>query len=102
MQLFFSVLVAISIAIVSSVAVNGQADPKTALLERAGWNAVVAGRAAEAAAAFREAIAADPNNARLHLGAGAAAFLERRDADARRALDMALALDPNLTRARAL
>lgn len=79
-----------------------QIDPKTALLERAGWDALVAGRAREAAQAFREAIARDPKNARLHVGAGTAAYLERRDADAREALERALGLDPKLTRARAL
>jgi hypothetical protein len=31
-----------------------QADPKTALLERAGWEALAAGRAHEAANAFRD------------------------------------------------
>jgi len=82
--------------------VGAQPDPKTALLERAGWNALVAGRARDAADAFREALAADPRNARLHVGAGTAAFLERRDSDARQALELALTLDPRLTRARAL
>jgi tetratricopeptide (TPR) repeat protein len=72
------------------------------LLERAGWDALVAGRPHDAADAFRAAIAGDPKNARLHVGAGAAAFLERRDADARQALELALTLDPRLTRARAL
>jgi hypothetical protein len=79
-----------------------QADPKTALLERAGWEALAAGRAHEAANAFREAIAGDPKNAELYLGAGAAALIERRDPDARAALEYALALDPKLSRARAL
>src|SRR3954471_1586748 len=82
--------------------VCAQADPKTALLERAGWDALAAGRAHAAAEAFREAIASDPKNARLHLGAGAAALLERRDADARQALEYALTLDLTLDHARAL
>jgi len=82
--------------------VSAQADPKTALLERAGWDALTAGRAHDAAEAFREAIKSDPKNARLYLGAGAAALLERRDADARQALEYALTLDPALDRARAL
>ena len=84
------------------VGVSAQVDPKTALLERAGWDALVAGHAHDAAEMFRQAIAIDPKNARLHVGAGAAALLERRDADARRALEYALALDPKQTRARAL
>jgi tetratricopeptide (TPR) repeat protein len=87
-----------------ALAVRGSAqiDPKTALLERAGWEALTAGRAHAAAEAFREAIAADPKNARLHLLAGMAATLERRDADALDAVRRALALDPRLVEARAL
>ncbi len=79
-----------------------QADPQTALLERSGWDALAAGRAHEAAAAFRQALTADPKNARLHLGAGLAAFLERRDTDAKESAERALALDPKLLEARAL
>jgi hypothetical protein len=40
-----------------------------------------------AADTFREAIAADPNNPVLHLGAGMAAVVERRDPDAKEALE---------------
>ncbi|MEO8256745.1 MAG: tetratricopeptide repeat protein [Acidobacteriota bacterium] len=79
-----------------------QIDPGTALLEKAGWDALGAGNPRSAAEAFRAAIAADAKNARLHLGAGAAAYLERRDEDATRALDRALALDPRLADARTL
>jgi tetratricopeptide (TPR) repeat protein len=79
-----------------------QIDPQTALLERSAWDALTAGRAHAAAEAFREAIANDPKNARLHLGAGVAASQERRDADARDEFERALALDPKLTQARAL
>jgi tetratricopeptide (TPR) repeat protein len=79
-----------------------QIDPRTALIERAAWNALTAGQAHAAADAFREALAADPKNARLHLGAGVAAALERRDADARDEFDRALSFDPKLTQARAL
>ena len=81
---------------------HGQIDPRGALLERAGWDAIAAGQGAAAAKAFREALAADPKNARLHLGAGMAATLERRDEDARDSFERALALDPKLIRARAL
>jgi peptidase MA superfamily protein len=80
----------------------GQIDPRTALLSRGAWDALRAGRAAEAAAAFDEALAADPRNARLHLGAAMAAALERRDDDARAACEKALAIDPALLEARAL
>ena len=81
---------------------GAQIDPHTALVERAGWDAIAAGQGAAAARAFREALAADPKNARLHLGAGMAAALERRDADAKDEFERALALDPKLTRARVL
>src|SRR5947207_2983595 len=73
-----------------------QIDPRTALLEKAGWEAVAAGQAHDAAENFRAALAADPRNARLHLGAGLAAYLERRDADARGELERALTLGQKL------
>lgn len=79
-----------------------QVDPRAALLERAAFDALNAGQVRAAVEAFREGIAADPKNARLHLGAGMAAALERRDTDARDALERALALDPKLTAARVL
>src|SRR2546428_3171601 len=79
-----------------------QIDPRTALLEKAGWDALTAGQAHNAAENFRTALAADPRNARLHLGAGLAAYLERRDADARMELERALALEPTLADARAV
>jgi predicted Zn-dependent protease len=79
-----------------------QVDPHAALLERAAFEALNAGQAHAAAEAFREGIAGDPKNARLHLGAGMAAALERRDGDAKDALERALALDPKLTPARVL
>ncbi|HWF84994.1 MAG TPA: hypothetical protein VG222_09115 [Vicinamibacterales bacterium] len=77
-----------------------QVDPKTALQERAGFEALNAGRAHEAASLFRDALAGDPKNARLHLGAAAAAYLERRDADAETEAERALDLDATLTQAR--
>ena len=79
-----------------------QIDPQTALLQKTGWDALTAGHAGVAAEAFRAAIRADPKNARLHLGAGTAAYLERRDEDATRALERALELDPKLSEARVL
>jgi tetratricopeptide (TPR) repeat protein len=81
---------------------TAQIDPRGALIEQGAWAALNAGRAHAAAAAFREALTADPKNARLHLGAGMAASLERRDADARDEFERALVLDPKLTQARAL
>jgi tetratricopeptide (TPR) repeat protein len=93
---------AITIVIVMAAgpAARAQRDPQTALLEAAGFKALEAGDARRAADAFRHALASDPANAALHFGAGAAAFLERRDADAKAALERALALNPGLTEAR--
>ena len=79
----------------------GQTSPKAAMLEQAAWAALDARQVQEAADAFREAIALDPKNARLRLGAGMVAFLQRRDEDAKQALEYALQLDPQLSRARA-
>jgi Tetratricopeptide repeat len=79
-----------------------QSDPRTALLERAGWDALAAGQLDVAGDAFRQAVVADPKNARLHLGVGTVAFMQRRDDDARGALAKALVLEPKLTRARSL
>jgi len=79
-----------------------QIGPHTALLEQAGWKALDAGQAESAAAAFREALASDPKNPHLHLGAAAAAYVLRRDAEAKGALDRALALNPQLPHARGL
>jgi tetratricopeptide (TPR) repeat protein len=84
------------------VAGSAQIDPRAALLERSGFDALNAGRIGEAAEAFREGVAADPKNPRLHFGAGVAAALQQRDADARDAFERALALDPKLTVARVL
>ena len=83
-------------------ALGAQIDPRAALVERAAWSALTAGQGRAAADGFREALAADPKNARLHLGAGMAASLEWRDADAREEFERALALDPKLAQARAL
>jgi tetratricopeptide (TPR) repeat protein len=85
-----------------SVVLTAQIDPRSALIERAAWTALNAGEAHAAAVGFREALAADPRNAKLHLGAGMAASLERRDADARDEFERALELDPKLAQARAL
>ncbi len=73
-----------------------------ALLERDAFATLARGEIQRAADMFQKALAADPKNARLHLGAGIAAYLERRDADARSALERALTIDPSLARAREL
>jgi tetratricopeptide (TPR) repeat protein len=97
-----SLILLLAISIAAAAPLRAQIDPRTALIERAGWEALVAGRAREAAEAFRQAIAADPTNARLYVGAGTAAYLERRDMEAKGNLEQALRLDPTLARARAL
>src|SRR3954467_1926958 len=85
-----------------AAALAAQIDPRGALVERAAWTALNAGQGHAAAEGFRDALAGDPRNARLHLGAGMAAALERRDADARDEFERALALDPKLVQALAL
>ena len=85
-----------------TVAALAQGDPKTATLEQAGWEALRAGQPELAAKAFDEALAREPKNPRLHLGAGAAAYLQRRDADAQQSLERALQLDAKLAAARLL
>lgn len=90
----------LSVVLAMSAAAVAQVDPRTALLERTAWEALNAGQPRAAADAFREALEADPKNARLHLGAAVAAFLERRDADARDEAERALALDAKLLDAR--
>ncbi len=97
----------ISIALPAAIAlfvcaqVWAQSSPKAGMLEQQGARALEAGQAQGAADAYREAIALDPKNARLRLGAGVAAVLLRRDDEARVLFDEALALDPQMTRARA-
>src|SRR3954464_10469224 len=83
-------------------ALSAQIDPRAALGGRAPWTGLNAGQAHAAADGFRDALAADPKNARLHLGAGMAASLERRDPEARGQVVRAPALDSKLTQARAL
>jgi tetratricopeptide (TPR) repeat protein len=99
--LILALLAVLTLGLLAAVA-EGQIDPSTALLEKSGWEALNAGNFRAAADAFRAAIGADSRNARLHLGAGTAAYLGRRDEDASRALDRALELDPRLTEARVL
>ena len=56
---------ALALAALWIAAAPAQIDPRTALLERAGWDALAKGQAAQAADAFREALTGDPKNARL-------------------------------------
>jgi tetratricopeptide (TPR) repeat protein len=93
-----AILASLLVALLSVVAL-AQTSPRAAMLEASAWDALEASRFEAAAVAFREAIVGDPGNARLHLGAGAAAFALRRDADARAALERALEINPALPQA---
>ena len=77
-------------------------DPRIALMERAGYEALTKGQNKTAADIFRSALASDPNNPQLHVGAATAAYADRRDDDAKAALDRALSLAPKLSSARLL
>ena len=90
-----------AVLVLGSGPAAAQNSPRAGMLEQDGWAAIKAGQAQAAADTFKAAIVLDPKNARLHFGAGLAAFLQRRDADAKAALEQALALDPRLTAARA-
>jgi hypothetical protein len=74
-------------------------DPRIAIMERAAWDALSRGQTKTAADIFKQALASDPNNAQLYLGAATAAFQDRRDGDAKDALERALSLDPGLAAA---
>jgi len=93
---------AVLVSLALAVPVRAQISPRAALLEQTAWNALEAGQPEAAATAFREAIAEDPKNPDLHLGAAVAAYALRRDEDAKASLDRALALDPVAPGAREL
>lgn len=76
---------------------QGGSDPQSVALGRAGWQAIEAGRAQDAAGLFEKAIAIDPRSATYRLGAGLAAHLLGQPAVARTELEQALQLDPGLT-----
>ena len=94
-----SVLRAFGFVLLIATAAWAQANPMTALAERAGWDALAHGRTKAATEAFRRALEGDPRNGRIHLGAAMAAFLEKRHADAGAAAERAIALDPKLSQA---
>jgi len=66
------------------------------------WKVLEAGQPQAASELFRQALSTNPLDARLHLGAGAAAYLQRHDEEARAALERALQLNPTLALAREL
>jgi len=91
------------LAMLVAASANAQtSDPRIALMEHAGLEALDKGQNKTAADIFRSALASDPNNARLHVGAATAAYADRRDDDAKAELDRALSLAPKLASARLL
>jgi tetratricopeptide (TPR) repeat protein len=65
--------------------------------DEAGWKALQAGNADQAATYFLEALRRNPRDAASHFGAGAAAHMQRREDDAIVSLKRALALNARLT-----
>jgi len=70
-----------------------------AAAEQAGWTAIRAGQAQDAAAAFREALRLEPRRLEAMLGVGLAEFLLGHLDEARQPLETALQIDPTLTEA---
>jgi tetratricopeptide (TPR) repeat protein len=87
------------LALSAALAAQGVPGSKASLAARQGWDAIRDGRNADAASAFAEAVAAEPRDPSLHLGAGLAAYLLGRRDDARTFLREALTLAPNFTSA---
>jgi Tetratricopeptide repeat len=87
----------LSLAIVAlpSLAASGQSSGSRAA--EAGWSALDDGDGEKAAAAFTRALAEQPRDAMLLLGAGAAQHLLGRDTGAREFLRRAVELEPRLT-----
>jgi len=75
------------------------AESPGAALGRQGWEAIQSGKIQDAARAFDEAIAANPQEATFYLGAGLAAHLQGQEKEAQAALQQALRLNPKLTAA---
>jgi tetratricopeptide (TPR) repeat protein len=90
---------ALALALVTATALPFAQRPATAPPERAGWDALNAGRPREAAAAFDEALRRAPRDPLLLLGAAVAAHLLGDADSARRYLVDALRQDPTLTSA---
>lgn len=67
------ILLCVVVGGVLGIADAVQAEPPGAALARSGWAAIQAGKLEDATRAFGEVIAADPQDAMLHLGAGLAA-----------------------------
>lgn len=81
-------------AVFGATAAHSQTSPYAAIREQAGWTALEAGDHLAAAAAFRDALTVEPQNANLHFGAALAAFALGRYDEARAAVDASLVLNP--------
>jgi tetratricopeptide (TPR) repeat protein len=83
--------------LVSALHVPVYAQSGTADLGAAGWRAIQDSDGEAAHELFARALALNPNDAVLHLGAGAAAHLLGQNTEATRSLQRALTIDPSLT-----
>jgi len=73
------------------------AESRAALLSKAGWEALRAGRLEDASRAFHDAIAMNGKDATLYLGLGLVAHLQGNSTEARAQLQEALRINPGLT-----
>ncbi|TLY21386.1 MAG: tetratricopeptide repeat protein [Nitrospirae bacterium] len=87
------------LGVVSWAPDQGLAESPGAGLGRQGWEAIQSGKIQDAARAFDEAIAANPQEATFYLGAGLAAHLQGQEKEAQATLQQALRLNPKLTAA---
>lgn len=92
-------LVVAVVALAAAMAAQGIPGTRASVSGRRGWDAIRDGRNQDAATAFADALASEPRDPSLHLGAGLSAYLMGRMAEARVALQQALALAPNMTSA---
>ena len=95
-------LLPVTIALAALLSIDGVAHAQLPQQPPDPWKVLAAGDARQAAELFRALLTRNPQNARLHVGAGMAAYLERRDDDAQASLERALQLDPRLNDAREL
>ncbi len=93
MRKIFALLIVLLIAAPATLL----AQPGPAELGAAGWRAIQTDDGDSAAQLFGRALALKPEDAVLHLGAGAAAHLQGREEVAAAALITALDIDPTLT-----
>jgi tetratricopeptide (TPR) repeat protein len=90
MRMRFFAAIACTLALASPLAAQSTAG-------RTGWDAIRAGKNEQAAAAFADALRAEPRDPSLYLGAGLAAQLLGDTAKARESLEQALRLAPDYT-----